>query len=159
MLPPDALSPSRARRFVTSSLRRWQRDDWDFVAGLLVTELVTNAVLHARTEITVALELRDEVLRIRVADGSPRRPQLRGPSTDATTGRGLGLVEQLSRSWGVDSLADGKSVWVELGAMDRTVIEADEDHDPCCTLPQQGVSRTHASEGPSSHAACSGLCA
>jgi hypothetical protein len=85
-------------------------------AALAVTELVTNACLHARTPIIVSLRvMADDTLRIEVTDESPRAPELRRYGALATTGRGLRLLESLGR-WGID-VADppkvGKTVWFE----------------------------------------------
>jgi hypothetical protein len=80
----------------------------------LVTELVTNAILHARTVVQVCLERRDEIVRVEVRDGSPIRPALRDHGLHATTGRGLALVSRLAATWGVDVGSDGKVVWAHL---------------------------------------------
>ena len=114
ILGPDARSPGLARRFVTSTLTDWAQRDYDD-AVLLVSELVTNATLHARTEIVVRVELGTESLVLSVTDGSARQPVARHYSDQATTGRGLGLVNTLARRWGIDPHADGtKTVWCEL---------------------------------------------
>jgi len=79
---------------------------------MVVSELATNAVVHAATAFTVNLTRLDGVLTVTVADGSHVTPhQL--PQSDglSTQGRGLHLVEALSSSWGVRDEADGKSVW------------------------------------------------
>ncbi len=96
------------------TLRRWGRDDLTTSGALLVTELVTNAVLHARTMVQVCLERRDEIVRVEVRDGSPVRPAQRNHGLDATTGRGLTLVARLAASWGVDMGGNGKVVWAHL---------------------------------------------
>src|SRR4051812_17068818 len=82
---------------------------------LLVTELSTNAVLHAATPYRVTLDQRDDgTVRIGVSDGSPRKPRAREYGVDATTGRGLGLVGSLAAAWGTSSLPYGKTVWCDL---------------------------------------------
>src|SRR5206468_2951238 len=83
-------------------------------AELLVSELVTNAVLHARTDLTVAVERRGENVRVSVSDGSARQPRLRHHSVEAGTGRGLLLVERMARRWGVEPAGTGKVVWFEV---------------------------------------------
>jgi anti-sigma regulatory factor (Ser/Thr protein kinase) len=87
-------------------------------ATLLVTELVTNAVLHApgpglRLSIDETLS---DVMRVAVCDESRRTPQrpLAAPDEEGTGGRGLWLVESLSASWGWEPLRSGKRVWFEL---------------------------------------------
>lgn len=113
-LAPYPASVGVARRFTVDTLRRWGRDDLTTSGALLVTELVTNAILHARTMIQVILERREDIVRVEVRDGSPVRPALRNHGLDATTGRGLALVAKLAESWGVDVSGAGKVVWAQL---------------------------------------------
>jgi anti-sigma regulatory factor (Ser/Thr protein kinase) len=82
--------------------------------ALLVTELVTNAVLHACTPLQLQIETRSDHVRLCVEDTSERQPELRNYATDAVTGRGLALVEALSSSWGVETTPTGKTVWCEI---------------------------------------------
>ena len=89
------------------------RDTLETVA-LLVTELVTNAILHARTPLLLTLESRPDHVRISVADRSNDQPAVRSYESDAVTGRGLALVEQLATTWGVDTTPSGKVVWCEV---------------------------------------------
>jgi anti-sigma regulatory factor (Ser/Thr protein kinase) len=113
-LPPEPSSASRARELAREQLGpAYPRDTLDAVA-LLVTELVTNAILHARTPLLLTLEPRDGHVRIRVEDGSQQQPALQRYASDAVTGRGLALVEQLASSWGVDVTPSGKAVWCEV---------------------------------------------
>ena len=84
------------------------------VAVLLVSELVANSVLHAHTAISVVIRRNGDLLRIEVHDREERTPARKRYSVTATTGRGLMLVEQLARDWGVDAARTGKSVWFEL---------------------------------------------
>jgi len=81
---------------------------------VLVDELVTNAILHARTDATLVARVDDGHARVEVRDHSTLRPQPRHYSGDSVTGRGLHLVEALSRRWGVEPTEDGKIVWFEL---------------------------------------------
>jgi anti-sigma regulatory factor (Ser/Thr protein kinase) len=113
-LAPYPASVGVARRFTVDTLRRWGREDLTTSGALLVTELVTNAILHARTMIQVILERREDVVRVEVRDGSPVRPAVRNHGLDATTGRGLALVSKLAESWGVDVTGAGKVVWAQL---------------------------------------------
>ncbi len=80
---------------------------------LVVSELVTNAVLHARTEVVLTLELRPGVARVGVRDNSPATLAVLNYSPEAVTGRGLGVVAALSRTWGMVADGDGKLVWAE----------------------------------------------
>lgn len=112
--PGDAANVSEARRFVTRTLSGWGAEAFEWPAAALVSELATNAVLHAGTRFSVALTLEDDRLRLEVKDGSPARPIVRQYGDDATTGRGLRLVVQLSEQWGVEPETTSKTVWCEL---------------------------------------------
>ena len=79
-----------------------------------MTELVTNAILHAQTPLQLQIETTDDLVRLRVEDSSARRPERRSYATDAVTGRGLALVDRLASSWGVDTTPSGKVVWCEI---------------------------------------------
>ncbi len=111
----DARSPREARRFLTSTLGTWGDEAYGDDALLLLSELVTNAALHAKTEIVVRVALTPLCLRLEVTDGSPRQPVVRHYSDQSTTGRGLGLINSLARRWGISPHPDGsKTVWAEL---------------------------------------------
>ncbi len=125
-LPADPMSARRARKFVAEALSSEQTEQWEMAAKLLVTELVTNAILHARTQVTVTVSLEDGRLRLAVRDGSRRPPATRTYDLQAATGRGMALVERLSTAWGVDVHDDGKTVWVVLGAVDWTTMFEDD---------------------------------
>jgi two-component sensor histidine kinase len=84
------------------------------IAALLVTELVTNAVLHARTAIVLAVDCTRGRVLIRVADESTALPRHRTYGADASTGRGIALVEELATAWGVERSPRGKEVWCEI---------------------------------------------
>lgn len=103
-----------ARRWLCQVLSSWQCDHYDFSAAQVLSELTTNAALHAHTAYTVALRLDDESLLIEVTDASARIPQPRRYAADATTGRGMVLVETLSASWGTTPVQGGKTVWARL---------------------------------------------
>ncbi len=81
----------------------------------VVSELATNAVLHARTVFTVELTITAGSIRIAVTDQSPTKPRLsRYSGQDATTGRGLRIVAELSSTWGVKDSGTSKTTWCEL---------------------------------------------
>ncbi len=123
-LPGHASSVPAARRFVETVLDTWGRPEIGWSAALCVSELAGNCALHARTDFTVAVRLEQEVVRVEVTDGSSRPPQQRSYSEDATTGRGLRLLEEYATRWGVDPRPTGKTVWVELSV---PVFGTDED--------------------------------
>ena len=134
-LAGDASSVPTARRFVTSTLEAWGHHELAWTAAQIISELAGNCALHARTEYSVRLIDGPDGLRLEVQDGSPARVQPRRYSREATTGRGLRLVEHLAQTWGVEMDTDGKTVWVSLrdprtsSSGDEDVAEADLDVD------------------------------
>jgi anti-sigma regulatory factor (Ser/Thr protein kinase) len=101
------------RRFVASTLATWQLQSDD--VALLVSELATNAVLHARSEFEVSLTAEPDRVRVEVSDGNSRVPSLAAVPVDAYSGRGLLLVQQLAQAWGVETAARvGKTIWFEV---------------------------------------------
>ncbi len=125
-LPHTAESPGAARAFVRAVLADRFDDDLVSSAEVCVTELVTNAVLHAHTALTVEVELIDHTVRISVQDGSAVLPRVVPHTRSAVTGRGLGLVTALSRDWGVERQPGGKVVWCVLEPT-GLATELDED--------------------------------
>jgi anti-sigma regulatory factor (Ser/Thr protein kinase) len=116
LLPMSDSSPARARDFTRASECLDHGYPFMDEALLLVTELVTNSIKHGLSPIVLTIERAGP--RFSVRDGSPSLPRPRSTSTGCESGRGLGLVDQVSRSWGVDDIDDasggGKSVWFEL---------------------------------------------
>ena len=84
------------------------------VAVLLVSELVTNAVVHARGPICVTVHTDAHWVRIEVEDPGHRRPVLRAATLDAVDGRGLLVVDKLATDWGTEQRATHKVVWFEI---------------------------------------------
>lgn len=126
----DLASAGAARRFVASQLATWSCDHLADTALLLVSELVTNAVLHGRSGLDLVLLLTDEALRIEVHDESDGQPVRKQYSLEAGTGRGLMLVEQMSRNWGIEwVVGGGKVVWCELDRHSRFDSLAQEEVD------------------------------
>jgi PAS domain S-box-containing protein len=95
------------------------RDDLVETAVLLVSEVVTNALLHAGTPIDVAAYLDDDGLHVEVGDGSLHLPVRRRYASTAGTGRGLLMLEQMVDDWGVSQHQRGKTVWFRLDVGDR----------------------------------------
>ena len=81
---------------------------------LVVSELVTNAVRHARTDITVRLRCSEDRILVEVGDHDSRLPRLAGDAPDRESGRGLHMVAALAHRWGVRPGRTGKTVWVEM---------------------------------------------
>lgn len=96
------------------TLQSWGFDALVDTAMLLTSEVVTNAVLHARTDVVVEVVREADGARVGVRDGSPLPPALRRHSDTSTTGRGLRLLDQLADSWSADRSGDGKTIWFAL---------------------------------------------
>ncbi len=113
-LPPDLVAARSARHTVADVLRAAGRDDWSEAAQLACTELVTNAVLHAHSPVTVTVEVRPSEVYVAVGDTSPDLPRQRPGDDRATTGRGMRLVARLASEHGVRRDDHGKTVWFTL---------------------------------------------
>lgn len=114
-LPPEPTSSRACRRFLMATLEAWGADQFADDAVLLLSELVTNAVLHAGTDIEVIIRFDGDVLRVEVGDGSPTMPRVRHFSMLSGTGRGLALVAGTAKQWDIEPLpTGGKRVWFEL---------------------------------------------
>jgi anti-sigma regulatory factor (Ser/Thr protein kinase) len=118
-LPAEVSSPREARRHVRSLAADWPTE-CTAALQVLVDELVTNVVLHARTESTLVAHVDGHLARVEVHDRSRAVPRTRHFALDALTGRGLHLVQALAHRWGVNEHPDGKVVWFELEC-DRSV--------------------------------------
>ena len=107
-LANDLSSPRRARLFVTTACQDWRLDSVCDDAVIVASELVENAVVHARTGCRLAIRLDDRGLTIAVRD--------RGPFTvlHPRPGHGLFMVAEVSRAWDVSPTEEGKSVWALL---------------------------------------------
>lgn len=113
-LPPDASSASLARRVVRRALAGADNEDALDAAQLAISEVVTNALVHAAPPLRLRVMLADQSLRVELSDGSPRLPATRDFGAQAPTGRGLRLVEELVSRWGSHPTPDGKVVWFEI---------------------------------------------
>ena len=118
-LPAQAASAADARRVARSALAEWGLSDLDDTVTLLVTELVSNGIRHAQTQLELILTFDGSCLRIAVTDGDPRPPVARVRRGLTAGGWGLALVESLSSQWGTDlDEAAGKTVWFEIDTTD-----------------------------------------
>lgn len=107
--------PAAARRFAETAADllncHIEHDD----LRLLVSELVTNAVELGEGRIELALSPCDDGgVRVEVRDEGYGAPEIRDPGPDDLNGRGLRIVDRVSRRWGVDQFLPGKIVWFEL---------------------------------------------
>ncbi len=112
---PDAVPT--ARRFAAAALPNELNELVDD-AELLVSELVTNAMLHGEGPVTLRILQGEDGLRLEVQDAGNAMPVPARPSTESMTGRGLTLVAALSTGWGIDRTeGGGKIVWAELSSV------------------------------------------
>jgi DNA-binding NarL/FixJ family response regulator len=113
--PPEARSASDARRFARETLARWACPEAASEAVvLLVSELVTNAIIHAKTTVDVQLSLLSGHLRVEVVDRAPEYIRRRAAADEDQSGRGMALIDTLTTGWGIDERPDGKAVWFEV---------------------------------------------
>jgi serine/threonine-protein kinase RsbW len=116
-LPAAAQAAGLARGATRDVLASWGLARLDETAVLLVSELVGNAVRHARTGghvLVLRLETAETWLRIEVHDADPRPPRPSTPTGLDESGFGFVLVDALASKWGVRETTTGKAVWVEL---------------------------------------------
>src|SRR3954470_7301201 len=127
-LPPAPDSARHARRFVAEVLAAAAADPALLdIATLLTSELVTNGIVHAHTELRVVVDVTDRHLRVEVADGNPSLPARRDYDESAVTGRGMEMVELLSQEFGAEPIdGDGKRVWFRLARGDTSGAAAGE---------------------------------
>src|SRR6478735_2944375 len=105
--------------------------------GLVVTELLTNALIHGREPVEIHASTVEDHLRIEVRDSSEAVPHQRRAEPTDVTGRGLMLVAGLVERWGVDQSGDGKLVWAEFepAAADERSAAVDRSADGEIQLP------------------------
>ncbi|MFZ0667214.1 MAG: ATP-binding protein [Acidimicrobiales bacterium] len=140
VLPPESASVPQARRFVADHLSDLPSETVD-TARLLVSEVVTNAVLHARTELSLTLMRDPSKVSVEVADSNPLLPVLRTHGADAGTGRGLHVLDKMATRWGANQTDGGKVVWFEI----RTeAADGSGDKDP--ETPADGANGDMPSE-------------
>ncbi len=133
ILPPHPSSVGESRRLVRGELERSGRADLRDTAELLVSEIVTNALVHAGTPVEVHARVGPAGLRVEITDGSPVLPSVRHHSDLAGTGRGLRLLETMGDGWGAERLPVGKTVWFELDDGNR------ESSGPLIDLEREGA--------------------
>jgi anti-sigma regulatory factor (Ser/Thr protein kinase) len=113
LLPPAPESVSAARRFVVESLSGMSQETLDN-AALVVSELATNCVLHAGGDFLITVTASRTEIRIEVTDSGAGTVQIQHPSPDEAHGRGLQIVNALSRDWGIQPARRGKTIWFTL---------------------------------------------
>jgi anti-sigma regulatory factor (Ser/Thr protein kinase) len=114
-LPAHPRNVGVARRFVRDTLAAWDADELSLVTELVVSELVSNSILHARTPLLLRLRTDGDRIVVEVADDSPVTPVRRHYDAEATTGRGLSLVASITDGdWGSRPTSKGKLVWARI---------------------------------------------
>jgi serine phosphatase RsbU (regulator of sigma subunit) len=111
-LPADPSVVARARTRALRKLTEWDLEHMAFTTELMVSELVTNAILHAAGPLELRL-IRNSSLICEVSDGSSTSPHMRRARSTDEGGRGLFLVAQFGQRWGTRYRPHGKTVWVE----------------------------------------------
>lgn len=124
--PSDPAVVSSARTLAARQLTQWGLDHLAESTELIVSELLTNAIIHGngngnggchsdcRSDRTVGLRLlRHSMLTCEVSDAGHSHPLVRHPRSTDEHGRGLFLVTQLSRRWGTRRIPDGKIIWAD----------------------------------------------
>jgi anti-sigma regulatory factor (Ser/Thr protein kinase) len=106
-------APAQARKAIVAVLFEVGRRTSIPMVELVVTEIVSNAVVHAEGPVDIVVRVEDDTLRVEVTDRSPDRPLVRripGP----TGGYGLPMIDSLSNAWGADHHEDHKVVWADI---------------------------------------------
>ncbi|RZU50066.1 hypothetical protein EV385_1828 [Krasilnikovia cinnamomea] len=116
-LEPVVGAARRARELVTEACARWELPQLAGAGSIVVTELANNVVAHAGTPLTVVLTRYADTMAVAVRDHSAGQPRFAGPvAPTAYGGRGLLLIDAVTRGWGTLPLSDGKVVWAILAA-------------------------------------------
>jgi len=119
-LPPTTGAPALARRFIEDTCNSWDLAPLRTSAELIVSELVSNGVRHARTDLDLMVSRRGRYLHIGVRDTNRALPRMNpGSLTDQEGGRGLRLVNVYADNWGTSVSSSGKIVWADLAAEPR----------------------------------------
>jgi anti-sigma regulatory factor (Ser/Thr protein kinase) len=108
-------SVAEARNFAHAVLKAGGATDDEWPVTQVVSELATNAVVHAGTPFVLSISHDDSHIRVAVTDRRPlARASMRRLSNESTTGRGLRIVQSLGQAWGVDQTDAAKTIWCEL---------------------------------------------
>lgn len=113
-LPGEPASARASRQALVAALEGWASDEITDAAELLVSEVVTNVVRHAGTDLDVGIAIGPTTVRVEITDRNPELPVMRSPEPTDVGGRGMRIVAELASRWGIDARRSGKSVWFEL---------------------------------------------
>lgn len=131
-----------ARSFLRDALEDWRLVQPVETATLLASELVTNAIVHARTPLELAVDVSGKHLEVAVGDGDVRVPPPPEPDAERVRwesegGRGLSLLSTLADDWGISQQPEGKQVWFRL---DTGPLAWDDD---CACVPDPHGEHAH----------------
>jgi anti-sigma regulatory factor (Ser/Thr protein kinase) len=105
---------AEVRNFLSATLATWSLAEFEETGRLLVSELATNAVMHAESPYEVCIQRLSAGIRVEVRDADVNLPTPLLVKPGRSSGRGLKLVAALASDWGVQPERDGKCVWFEL---------------------------------------------
>jgi anti-sigma regulatory factor (Ser/Thr protein kinase) len=139
----EAGAPGAARRFVRDALREWGHVEKDLVddATLVVSELATNAVVHADSAFSVGVSVSpaQQLVRLSVRDANPNMSTIADSTTAPRHGLGLILVANLASCWGVEFTSSAKVVWAEFALA----------HHKTRTVPENSLRQRNSAAGQS----------
>jgi DNA-binding NarL/FixJ family response regulator len=113
-LPGVPASARAARQVLAAALDGWCEAEVQDAAALMISELVTNGIRHAASDVRVRISVGARTVRVEIGDQSPDVPVMRTPQPTDIGGRGMRIVDELSMRWGIEARRTGKSVWFEL---------------------------------------------
>lgn len=149
-LGPNVSDVGLARRFLVAHCERWDCEDVVEEAQLVLSELVTNALLHAGSRCELGIAFRHGWLRIEVRDRGSGGPEVQAADSESEHGRGLLLVSAMTDAWGMEPLEPaGKVVWAELRSGCGPEGDAEEFRAEPTPQPEQGHSGGMAAPGAS----------
>ncbi len=114
-LDADPRNVSRARTLLREAMSRSGAEHLVESAMVVLSEVVTNAFVHAGSEIRLRVWATADGVRVEVEDGAAHLPTRRHYAATAGTGRGMQLMEELTDRWGAAARSTGKTVWFEIG--------------------------------------------
>jgi anti-sigma regulatory factor (Ser/Thr protein kinase) len=145
---PDAVAT--ARRHVMALVRTWQiglSEERISDLGLLTSELITNAQIHAGGVHGIRVRWTGTLLRVEISDACGLAPLPRGSRPEDECGRGLGIVAALATSWGVDFLPSGKTVWFEIPAGEQPHDARREERTTMPEVPREEATDLYLNRG------------
>ena len=148
MLPALPSSAGEARKLLRDAMPEEVSEESSDAAALAISEIVTNALVHAGTPMRLRVILAPSAVRVELADGSARLPLPREYSRAAGTGRGLHMVTEIVDQWGAHHDEDGKVVWFEIAETEPSAAPADAGQALPRPRPSQPAHRVELSNVP-----------